>query len=103
MLAQLPWHGIELAARSLYMWTALLAIFGWARVLLDRPFPWLPYATQAVYPWYILHQSLIVPIVFLLAPLHLGPVLEPTLVVGSSEERRVGKECVSPCTSRWSP
>src|SRR3546814_18821311 len=22
---------------------------------------------------------------------------------GSSEERRVGKECVSPCRSRWSP
>src|SRR3546814_19410183 len=23
--------------------------------------------------------------------------------VGRSEERRVGKECVSPCRSRWSP
>src|SRR3546814_11723464 len=27
---------------------------------------------------------------------------EPTLPVGS-EERRVGKECVSKCSSRWSP
>src|SRR3546814_4192879 len=25
------------------------------------------------------------------------------LVVGRSEERRVGKECVSTCRSRWSP
>src|SRR3546814_11255272 len=24
-------------------------------------------------------------------------------LVGRSEERRVGKECVSPCRSRWSP
>src|SRR3546814_20595815 len=24
-------------------------------------------------------------------------------VLGRSEERRVGKECVSPCRSRWSP
>src|SRR3546814_14184070 len=24
-------------------------------------------------------------------------------IVGSSEERRVGKECVSTCRSRWSP
>src|SRR3546814_17762843 len=24
------------------------------------------------------------------------------LIAGSSEERRVGKECVSPCSSRWS-
>src|SRR3546814_4001827 len=31
--------------------------------------------------------------------------IEPDAVVvkGSSEERRVGKECVSPCRSRWSP
>src|SRR3546814_11277709 len=26
-----------------------------------------------------------------------------TGVAGRSEERRVGKECVSPCRSRWSP
>src|SRR3546814_11625384 len=24
-------------------------------------------------------------------------------ILGRSEERRVGKECVSPCRSRWSP
>src|SRR3546814_14575557 len=29
--------------------------------------------------------------------------LLPTLVDGRSEERRVGKECVSTCRSRWSP
>src|SRR3546814_15468566 len=27
----------------------------------------------------------------------------PTELVGRSEERRVGKECVSTCRSRWSP
>src|SRR3546814_18974262 len=26
-----------------------------------------------------------------------------TIVLGSTEERRVGKECVSTCRSRWSP
>src|SRR3546814_7399050 len=26
-----------------------------------------------------------------------------TLIAGRSEERRVGKECVSTCRSRWSP
>ena len=26
-----------------------------------------------------------------------------TVIVGRSEERRVGKECVSLCRSRWSP
>src|SRR3546814_14549179 len=29
-------------------------------------------------------------------------VLLPLLWVGRSEERRVGKECVSTCSSRWS-
>jgi glucans biosynthesis protein C len=33
-----------------------------------------------VYPWYVLHQSLILLIAYLLLPLHLGPVLEPVLV-----------------------
>src|SRR3546814_12620885 len=29
--------------------------------------------------------------------------LLPMLTLGRSEERRVGKECVSTCRSRWSP
>src|SRR3546814_20323928 len=29
------------------------------------------------------------------------PTLGPAAVVGRSEERRVGKECVSTCRSRW--
>src|SRR3546814_14269292 len=33
-----------------------------------------------------------------------GPtLLNPHFAVGRSEERRVGKECVSTCRSRWSP
>ena len=78
------WGLIEDVARSVYTWTALLAIFGWARTLLDRPFRWLPYASEAVYPWYILHQSLIVPLAFALSPLQLGPLLEPALVLGGT-------------------
>ena len=67
--------------RGFYMWTALLAILGWGHVLLNRPFRWLPYATEAVFPWYVLHQSLIVLVAYRLIPLHLGPVLEPLLVI----------------------
>jgi surface polysaccharide O-acyltransferase-like enzyme len=64
-----------------YCWLMLAAILGWARQLLDRPFAWLPYATEAVFPWYVLHQSLIVGLLYLLLPLHLGPVTEPLLLV----------------------
>src|SRR3546814_6947621 len=75
---------IERIARAAYTWTALLAIFGWGQVLLDRRFRWLPYCTEAVFPWYILHQSLIVPLAFWLAPMQLGPVVEPALVLGGT-------------------
>src|SRR3546814_10545686 len=35
---------------------------------------------------------------------HVGePLGERIIIHGRSEERRVGKECVSPCRSRWSP
>lgn len=83
-LQHMPWGAIDGTARATYTWMALLAIFGWGRVLLDRPFRWLPYCTEAVFPWYILHQSLIVPLAFWLIPLRLGPVLEPVLVLSGT-------------------
>lgn len=83
-LQHLPWGTIERGARALYMWSALLAIFGWGHVHLNRSMRWLPYATQAVYPWYILHQSLIVLAAYWLIPLRLGPWLEPILVTGAT-------------------
>lgn len=81
---QVNWSMVERIARGTYSWVALLAIFGWSATLLDRPFRWLPYASEAVYPWYILHQSLIVPLAFVIAPLQLGPWLEPALVLSGT-------------------
>lgn len=65
-------------------WLWLLAVLGWAHRLLNRPFRWLPYATEAVYPWYILHQTLIVIAGVHLSRLGLGPVLEPVAVILST-------------------
>ena len=62
-------------------WLWLLAVLGWGHYALNRPFRWLPYATEAVYPWYILHQSIIVIAGYNLARLGLGPVLEPILLL----------------------
>lgn len=80
-LLELPWYTIERVFRVTYTWMALLAIFGWARALLDRPFRWLPYCSEAVFSWYILHQTLIVAIAYWLVPMRLGAALEATLVV----------------------
>ncbi len=41
-------------------WSTVLAIVGWAQVHLTRGGPLLRYATEAVYPFYILHQTVIV-------------------------------------------
>lgn len=52
-----------------YLFMALKAVCGWAWVLtcigygkknLDRQHPWLRYLNEAVYPFYILHQTVIV-------------------------------------------
>lgn len=67
---------------DLYTWVALLAILGWAHHLLNRPWPWLAWANESVYPWYVLHQTLLMLGITWLAPLGLGPIVEP-LVLGS--------------------
>lgn len=70
--------------RNFYIWLALSAILGWGKACLDRPFRWLPWANEAVYPWYVLHQSLIILIAYWVLPLHLGAVAEPILVFGGT-------------------
>jgi glucan biosynthesis protein C len=73
-----------LTLRSIYVWLAIAAVLGWGHQYLNRPFKWLPFATEAVYPWYILHQSLIVGAAYALVPMRLGPVLEPGLVLAAT-------------------
>lgn len=86
-LAALPdwnWFAISRASHALYQWTALLAILAAARRWLNRPWAWLPRANESVYPWYILHQSLIVPLAFLLAPRGLpGPAEAALVTIGT--------------------
>ncbi|GAA5442227.1 glucans biosynthesis protein C [Microbulbifer sp. NBRC 101763] len=62
-------------------WLWLLLVLAWGNHYLNRPFSWLPYATEAVYPWYILHQTITVTAIFKLRSLSLGPIVEPLLVL----------------------
>lgn len=75
------WRGVVRILQTIYWWTALLALLAWGARLLNRPWPGLRYASEAVYPWYILHQSLIVFAAYWLIPYGLGPVREPVLVL----------------------
>ncbi len=73
-----PW--LQVMANA-YLWAAILAILGWAHHKLNRPWPWLSWANESVYPWYMLHQTIIIVLIFWLAPLHLAPGWEAVLLV----------------------
>ncbi len=80
----LPWAQTERVGRALYTWCMLLALFGWARVLLARPWPGQAYCREAVFSWYILHQTVLIVLLYALRPLQLGPWLEPALLVAGT-------------------
>ena len=83
-------HGVRSARWPLrvladvYLWAALLTILGWAYHRLNRPWPWLRWASESVYPWYLLHQTAIIVLVVWLAPAQLGPVVEPLALVAGT-------------------
>lgn len=79
--------GLRLAARicaDFYLWSCILAILGWGHALLNRPWRWLAWANESVYPWYILHQTLIILFAVWLAPLRLGPWMEPAVLLAAT-------------------
>ncbi|GAB2516557.1 acyltransferase family protein [Lysobacter humi (ex Lee et al. 2017)] len=67
--------------RNVYIWFALCTILGWAHALLNRPWPWLGWANEAVFPWYVLHQSLTVLIAYWLVPLQWPAAIEASIVL----------------------
>jgi glucan biosynthesis protein C len=76
------WEALETALVYVNRWLWLLAILGYANAWLNRPHRWLDYLNEAVYPWYILHQSILIVAAWWLADQHWGPVLEPLWVIG---------------------
>jgi glucan biosynthesis protein C len=85
LLAYIGWP--RLAVRLVadcYLWTSILAILGWSHRYLNRPWPWLAWSNQSVYPWYVLHQTMIIVLVFWLAPLKLAPGWEAVLLVAGT-------------------
>jgi hypothetical protein len=67
--------------RNFNGWFWLLTVMGWGHYLLSRPARWITYGTEAVYPWYILHQTITVVVGYKLSKLALGPVVEPFLLL----------------------
>src|SRR5690606_24441973 len=84
LAGQAPPTGLRLAMRvawGLDQWCAIVAILGFARRLAPGDGPVLRYLSQAVFPVYILHQTIIVVLAWHLRPLAMAPPLEGPLLV----------------------
>ena len=71
-------------ARSVQAWAAILALLGFARIHLHRDGPVRRYLTDAIFPYYIAHQTIIVLAGFLLAPLGLGAGTEFAVILAAT-------------------
>jgi len=66
---------------SLSRVVGLLMVLALAYKYLNKKSPLLSYFSDAVYPFYILHQTIIIVLAYNLAPMALGPVIEPVAVI----------------------
>ncbi len=58
--------------RTINMWSWILALFGFAARYLNRPSRALSYANEAVYPFYVLHQTVIIVLGYYLMNVSMG-------------------------------
>ncbi len=65
-------HFTEAAFKVFNFWAWILCIFGYAAVYLNRPGKTLAYCNAAVYPFYILHQSVTIALAYYLKDLAWG-------------------------------
>jgi surface polysaccharide O-acyltransferase-like enzyme len=65
-------------------WSAIAAILGHARAFDPKDSPLLRYLTAAIFPLYILHQTVIIVLAHQLQPLRIAPAIEgPLLIVAT--------------------
>lgn len=78
-----PWQlrDFQRAVWALFQWTAIAAILGFARGWIVRETAGLRYLREAVFPVYILHQTVIVVLAHNAQPLGLRPAIEGPLLV----------------------
>ena len=67
--------------RQVQCWASIAALIGIAERFWNRDHAWRPMLTEAVFPFYIIHQTVIVVAEYWLLPLHIGPVAEFAILV----------------------
>lgn len=71
-----PAPTLRAAARALIAWGAILGLLGLARLHLNHDSPARRYLTEAIFPWYIVHQTIIVVVGFWLKQSSMGAGVE---------------------------
>lgn len=79
-----PWGILFAAARALQGWSIIVALIGLADTYLNRDHPWRRVLTEAVFPFYIIHQTIIVGVEGALLPLGLSPVVEFLILLATT-------------------
>lgn len=79
------WLGdILLIAEYVQCWGAIVALIGIAERYWNRDHRWRATLTEAVFPFYLIHQTIIVLTEYWITPLHLGPVIEASILIGAT-------------------
>lgn len=82
-----PPDALRMTARTAYaveQWAMILAVLGFARRHLNRSTPLLRYLSVGVFPFYIIHQTLIVVIGHNLTPFDLPVGIESLLLIAAT-------------------
>jgi peptidoglycan/LPS O-acetylase OafA/YrhL len=74
------WLWVGRTAFAAMQWAAIVAAVGFAKVHLNRDHRWRATLADSVFPVYIVHQTLIVGLAMVLAPLHWAPAIEGPLL-----------------------
>jgi surface polysaccharide O-acyltransferase-like enzyme len=72
------------AGRVLYGWAVVVVFLGLAQRYLNRRSTALSYLTEAVFPYYIVHQTAIVTVGYWLIPYRLPMLVEAAIVTGAT-------------------
>lgn len=84
-IADARWDGAALdlvrGVRAAHMWGTIVALLALAQLKLNRDTPARRYLTEAVFPYYIAHQTIIVVVGHALSPLDFGPAIEFAIIL----------------------
>lgn len=75
------WRHLQRVVYALCQWSAILAVCGFAHQHLQFDSSKRRYLTEAVFPVYILHQTLIIAMAHFFKPAKLNPVLEGMILI----------------------